>query len=72
MARQLVMGFLQSKGVDIAGISDESLLLQHIQSVDFMELIVTAEIELGHELDLESVQIEDIGSVGGFVQWLSA
>ena len=68
--KELVNDFLQGKGVDISLLTDDSLLMQHIQSVDFMELIVLAETALGQELDLESVQIEDISSFGGFVAWL--
>ena len=69
-ARKLVMNFLQNKGVDTSALQDEQLLMQYIQSADFMELIITAELELGCELDLESASIEEIGSIGGFIQWL--
>ncbi len=69
-ARNLVMNFLQSKGINAGTLTDDALLMQHIQSVDFMELIVVAEMEMGRDLDLESVQIEQIGSLGGFVSWL--
>ncbi len=64
------MNFLQSKGINAGTLTDDALLMQHIQSVDFMELIVVAEMEMGRDLDLESVQIEQIGSLGGFVSWL--
>ncbi|WP_263081632.1 hypothetical protein [Endozoicomonas sp. Mp262] len=69
-ARALVLNFLTSKGVNTDTLSDECLLMQHIQSVDFMELIITAEMEMGQELSLESVQIEQISSLGGFIHWL--
>ncbi|MDP0560814.1 MAG: hypothetical protein QS721_00180 [Candidatus Endonucleobacter sp. (ex Gigantidas childressi)] len=69
-ARNLVINFLQGKGVDTTRLTDNDLLMRHIQSIDFMELIVTAEAEIGRELDLESVQIEEVSSLGGFVAWL--
>ncbi|MDP0589126.1 MAG: hypothetical protein QS748_07985 [Candidatus Endonucleobacter bathymodioli] len=69
-ARNLVIDFLQGKGVDTNKLTNDTLLMRHIQSIDFMELIVRAETEMGRELDLESVQIEEISSLSGFIAWL--
>lgn len=65
-----ILQFLREKGVDTSGLNEESLLMHYIQSADFMELIVTIEMQLGRELDLESADIEQISSLGGFTRWL--
>ncbi len=68
--RKAVIDFLQEKGANVSTLSDESRLMEHIQSADFMELIIVMEMHRGSELDLESADIEQISSLGGFVRWL--
>ncbi len=68
--KKKVLEFIESKGVEIKLVSDDSLLLEYIQSVDFMELIVYLEKIRGSALDLATADIEKIMTVGGFIEWV--
>ena len=69
-ARDFVFKFLEKKGVDIDSLSGDSLLLEHMKSVDFMEMIVQIEMDSGITLDLADADIESIVVLSGLLKWL--
>ncbi|MGY0217241.1 hypothetical protein ACWJJH_07590 [Endozoicomonadaceae bacterium StTr2] len=70
--RELVYRFMEHKGVDINSLSGDSLLLEHLKSVDLMEMIVQLEADLGLTLDLASADIESIMLLDGLLGWVSS
>lgn len=68
--KKMILSFLKDKGANLQDISDETFLLEHIQSVDFMEMIVHIETVKGAPLDMATADIESIMTFGGFIQWV--
>ena len=69
-ARDFVFSFLKKKGVDVDSLSGDSLLLEDLKSVDFMEMIVQLEMDLGITLDLAEADVESIVLLDGFLTWV--